>query len=351
MNEDERSAAPVEALFTAADLGLPKEVAPALAAGATVHARDTAGLTALMVAAGRGHAGVVSALLSAGADPAAVARGPGATALHMAAQGGHAGIMRLLLEAGASPNQQAPGNGMTPLMSAVWHRHPPVVSLLLQWPGTNPNLRSAFGLTARDLLDAASVRGPRGRETAPPEATDAVTQAMALAFAGRAQETGPGGALFAAVTAGDLATAERLLAEGAAADWRSPASGSFEDGHTPLLVAARDGHEALVDRLLAAGADLAATDTLMQATAVHKAAYNGHAGVLERLAAHRDFARVRDQQGPFNGYTALHDAVWQNHREAARVLLAHGARPTLRGYDGLTPADLAAWHGWDGLPG
>ena len=48
-----------------------------------------------------------------------------------------------------------------------------------------------------------------------------------------------------------------------------------------------------------------------------------------------------DAQGPNNGYTPLHDAVWHGHVEGTEVLIDAGARKDLRGFDGKTPLQLA----------
>ena len=45
-----------------------------------------------------------------------------------------------------------------------------------------------------------------------------------------------------------------------------------------------------------------------------------------------------DQKGPFNGYTALHDAVSQGHLETAKVLVSGGADINLRNGSGSTSA-------------
>lgn len=47
--------------------------------------------------------------------------------------------------------------------------------------------------------------------------------------------------------------------------------------------------------------------------------------------------------------TALHDAVWHGHEEAARALVDVGARLDLRSHAGLTPRDMALLYGYDGL--
>ncbi len=51
----------------------------------------------------------------------------------------------------------------------------------------------------------------------------------------------------------------------------------------------------------------------------------------------------------YNGLTALHDAVWHGHLEAAQTLVEAGARTDLEAYTGLTPRRLAALYGYDDL--
>jgi len=48
-----------------------------------------------------------------------------------------------------------------------------------------------------------------------------------------------------------------------------------------------------------------------------------------------------DVQGPINGYTPLHDALWHGFVECAEVLVNAGASLTLLGHDGKTPLDVA----------
>lgn len=48
-----------------------------------------------------------------------------------------------------------------------------------------------------------------------------------------------------------------------------------------------------------------------------------------------------DAQGPYNGYTALHDAVLNSHLEAAQVLIDFGASTTIEGLDGKSPRSMA----------
>ena len=55
-------------------------------------------------------------------------------------------------------------------------------------------------------------------------------------------------------------------------------------------------------------------------------------------------------QGPYNGYTVLHDAVWHGHPECVQILLElgipKGLRLDLRGFDGNTQLELAETLGY-----
>jgi uncharacterized protein len=95
------------ALMWAARLGRIELVAPLLAAGATVDARDARDYTALFHAchdpdADRGHPEVVALLLQAGADKEACI-GFGVRPLMYAAGNGEAAVVQVLLQAGADP--------------------------------------------------------------------------------------------------------------------------------------------------------------------------------------------------------------------------------------------------------
>src|SRR5690606_16297572 len=159
--------------------------------------------------------------------------------------------------------------------------------------------------------------------------------------------------LLAASKRGDLAEVERRIAAGRSVEERAAVTGSFDDDYTPLGIAVREGHAAVVNKLLEAGADPRRTIGLMRGTPVHEAAYFGHAEILQMLTRQDGpaFAPAAelDAQGPYNGLTALHDAVWHGHLEAAKVLVEAGARLDLRSHAGMTPRELASLYGYDDL--
>jgi len=68
----------------------------------------------------------------------------------------------------------------------------------------------------------------------------------------------------------------------------------------------------MVKLLLDSGADIHAVDSSMKATVRHAAAYLRHPEVMKILI---EYGINIDAQGSYNGYTALHDAVWQNNKE------------------------------------
>jgi ankyrin repeat protein len=308
----------------------------------------SARLTPLHIAAGLGDVATVEALLNAGADPSALEPDCGASPLHLAAQGGSPQVGQVLLAAGAFLNLHTPVRGLTPLMSAVWYRNPSMVAFLLQQPGINVDLRAVTGETALDLLD------PRDDDVCAIEQKRRISE-LFTDFARQRSAELSAQPLFTALTDLQLNEADREAAVRALLDESepklpvdtvSPVFSSADDGRTPLLVAAHDGNAGAVAALLAAGADQTLADAYMHAVPAHKAAYSGHAEVLRLLANAPRFDVVINAQGPFNGYTPLHDAVWHGHTACVRVLVDAGAQLDLKGHDGKTPADLAQAYGY-----
>jgi uncharacterized protein len=237
------------------------------------------------------------------------------------------------------------------LMSAVWYRQPSMVEFLLQQPTINVELRAVTGEAAWELLEFDA----RDDDVCAQEQQRRISELFADHSRRRSAELSAQ-PLFTALTDTSLNDAERADAVRALLDETdpklpvdtiSPVFSSGDDGRTPLLVAARDGNVSAVAALLAAGADQTLTDMYMHAVPAHKAAYSGHAEVLQLLANAPRFDLVINDQGPFNGYTPLHDAVWHGHTDCVRVLLDAGARLDLRGHDNKTPADLAREYGYD----
>jgi cytohesin len=135
---------------------------------------------------------------------------------------------------------------------------------------------------------------------------------------------------------GDLRLTRELLAEGA--DPNVTVAG----GKTPLMEAVDEPgqffdatREAVVEALLAGGADVAARDGAGW-TALHFAGRADVRAVELLLAAGADPQATTD-----DGATALHTAAEENNVDAARALIAAGADPNAHCAQGLTPVDFA----------
>jgi uncharacterized protein len=311
----------------------PVRLSQALARGANPNARDAgSGLTALMLAAGQGDAACVDRLLAAGADVFTKDARAGAAALHKACQAGSLPVVRQLVEAGAFIDDIVVSTGHTPLFEAIWFKQPEIVAFLLE-RGAGINLSTHYGFALLDHL-AYALKVNRIDQ-------DKLERVAALVETRKNADTDAAArqSLMKAVHAGDRAGVRSALDAGAVVDERAPVLNGFDDDHTPLLVACRDGHGDIAADLLAAGADVNATEPTFGAVPLHKATYNGHAAITQLLAGQPGVDL--DYQGPTNGYTPLHDTLWHGFDDCARVLIKAGARLDLLGHDGKTPLDIA----------
>ena len=115
------------------------------AKGTDLNFLNSAGESALMYAALKGHGALVKLLISKDAD----VNKAGWTPLHYAATLGDVEIIRLLLDHHAFVNAVSP-NGTTPLMMAAQYGSPSAVKLLLD-EGAEPLLKNEQGLNALDF--------------------------------------------------------------------------------------------------------------------------------------------------------------------------------------------------------
>lgn len=184
--------------------------------GADPNSATPDGKTALMFAAKAGRLGLVNDLLRAGANVNAVNRHAG-TALMYAAQGGYLPVVQRLLEVGATVNATST-NGWTALTIASAKGYAPIVRLLLA-DGANPNVADVYGWTP--LMRAVYEDRPACVAALLGNRRTAVNAANL-----RGQT-----ALHLAVALGATAIVEQLLAAGADVAMRD------EWGNTPLMMA------------------------------------------------------------------------------------------------------------------
>lgn len=108
-------------------------------------------------------------------------------------------------------------------------------------------------------------------------------------------------------------------------------------GETALYLAAARGYEKICALLMENGAD-SRLATLEGSTPVHIAAAGGHMEVLKVLTSHGAFVNVADEEGD----TPLHYAVREGQVSAVELLAKHlGADPALKNEDLESPLDLA----------
>lgn len=291
------------------------------------------GLTVLMTAACHANVEMLKLLLDAGADVLTTDSKTGATPLHKACQGGSVEVAKLLLDAGAFVDAVTPTMGHTPIMDALWYKWPELVRLLVE-RGANLNLGTHYGFTLDDHVNY-ELNVNQGEEKQKFIAIKKIIDAGRKA----ARESIESQKVMQATNKGDLETVKQLISDGADVNTVYPHVNSFLDGHTPLLVAARDGHTEIVKELLAAEAEVIVEDWVFKGAPIHKATYNGNPEILTILVEHPGIDL--DVQGPINGYTPLHDALWHGFSKCAEILLHAGARLDLKGHDGKTPLDIA----------
>ena len=311
-----------------------------LRAGANPKARNRYGVSPLSLAAGNANATAIDLLLKAGADPKASLPG-GQTILMAAAKTGNPQAVNLLIAAGADVSARESTYGETALMWAAEGNHPEAIKALIAH-GAQVDARSAELKYPKDSFGLEGVMTilPRGHWTA-------------LMYAARQ---------------GSLDAARALLEAGANPNLVDP------DGTTALVFAIINGHYDTAALMLDKGADpniadsagmaalYAAVDMntlgevygrparpstskltpleLMSLLLDHGANPNAQLRTPTLARAHTPGESTLEE-----GATPLMRAAKNGDAAGMRLLLAHGADPSLTQKNQTTALMLAAGFG------
>jgi ankyrin repeat protein len=330
-------------LMTASRTGSPEAVQLLLDHGADVAAREHGfDETALMWAAAENHPAVVRLLAGHGADldaPARVLQFPnvkvdnatmvitalprgGLTPLMYAARQGALESALTLADLGARLNLTDP-DGMSAVVMAIINAHYDVAALLVD-KGADPNVADVTGMAA--LYAAVDMHTLDPMVNRPPPRMTGSLDAVGLVKALLAHHADPNALLKAPLLARQHNFGDAALGAGA----------------TPLMRAAKNADVAMMDVLMAQGAD------------PNRAMRNGMTPLLFAVTPGRrkqprdTLAAVKvclDHGADVNaagdgGQTALHVAVGVSD-ELVKYLVARGARLDVKDQLGRTPLDVA----------
>ena len=146
-------------------------------------------------------------------------------------------------------------------------------------------------------------------------------------------------ALISAAITSDVKVVKALIEAGADVDC------PMTDGTTPLFIAASKGCDAIVNMLIAAGADLDKARETDNATPLFMAALNGHdASVRALLRAGADIRKSRT-----DGQSPILCASEKGHEAVVDTLLTAGANIEQSRQDGTTPLMIAALEKREGI--
>jgi hypothetical protein len=120
----------------------------------------------------------------------------------------------------------------------------------------------------------------------------------------------------------------------------SPSVRNNTQGWTPLMLAALQGDEDAVRRLLIHGAEVNAINRA-GGSALMTAALQGHHEVIRLLIAKVATVNAKNDKG----WTALMYAAWNGHTDVVKTLLAKGAEVNAQSAEGWTALMYATWKG------
>lgn len=334
-------------LMTAARTGAVSAIDTLVGAGAAVNARETwKGQTALMWAVAEKHADAARALVARGADIEARSTA-GLTPLLYAVRAGDAASVDLLLASGARIDGPAP-DGTSPLVLAILNAHYELAARLLE-KGADPNVPDPRGSALHAL---AFMRRP-GTPIGPPPVETGTLDTLALARLLLERGATPN-ARIAWKDAEFTGQGNARLPP----DIEIGRTSLSLVGATPFFLAAKHADVALMQLLLAHGAD-PHLPTVQNVTPLIAAAglgfWEGESPGTEREALEAvtlllergaDVNAVADAKGVRLGdmrwdrSTALHGAAIRGANSIVELLVARGAKLDVVNAVGWTPLNV-----------
>jgi len=249
-----------------------------------------------------------------------------ATPLHDAAQLGDVAQAGAIIMDDPSSVNVKDIHGSTPLSIAAQEGYLEVVKLLLE---------KGAAIEAKTNYRGAPV------STAAFYSNPAIVKVLAVKGTVEAIGATP---LYIAAKEGHLAVVKLLLEKGAAIEAKA------EDGCTPISTAAFNGHADVVKLLLERGAAVEGKHK-DRVTPLAMAAQQGHLEVVRLLLDKGAVVDAKDNNGftPLARAAQIRDGLLARHLEVMKVLLAKGANPNTLGFapfeDGKTALQVAEEQG------
>ncbi|RSL89785.1 hypothetical protein CEP51_001065 [Fusarium floridanum] len=309
-------------------------------AGARVNIEDTNSETPLIMAAKDGRISMVKLLLNAGADIDAKGWYYGMTALSLAAAKGHTDIVEFLLQNNAAADL-VDETGRKALAWAIEEGHDDIVELLAnQETDADSTGADKEGVTSETLLSAyPNVNAgsdedrlgwafEQGHVSVIKEILEQATDLEHRDETGRTP-------LVLAASEGHIELVKLLLDKNVEVDSKD------KEGRTPLSYAAENGHMDVVTLLLDNGADLHSEDD-QEMTPLTVAALRGHEEIVSLLL--EKGADPNHWDG--NGFSPLLHAASEGHLEIVSMLLGKGVDPNVR--DKEEGKSVLTWAASDG---
>ncbi|XP_055540780.1 protein TANC2 isoform X2 [Wyeomyia smithii] len=282
--------------------------------------------TALCIASHEGIVPMVNLLLEFGANVEKT-NSQGCTPLILASAKGHCDVVRQLVAAGSALGQTDTSQRCALVHAAITGKLKVVKYLVAcDWNVRADSNDVTLEQAAQQALIAASGQGN----------TEIVEDFLDMGEVqvNRLDVITGETALTTACLNGHTETATILLSRGATTDIRN------RKDLSPLLIAVKEGHWAIVERLLQNQTDVEQTDSNGK-TALMVAAEEGHVGIIELLLNRGASLTTLDK----DGLTALSWACLRGKQQAAKCLLERNADKQHVDSTGRTPLDLAAYQG------